>query len=288
MRRMNKDDVREWTPGESLERVDFGNGVSGMDKRMPETMSDHGLARLMWLCAAALANGGPRLTVSPSDYRIDGIPQVGYFNVNTENGSSGPYRFDDAWLYINGIEKGYKLASRTDHRSGLYETLRTVLNGMSGLSSQRHENTTGYGPLMRYSIVSDGSNESGNGVRNRNNTSGFMHSTDSTYTRLAPVTVTRRTAPRTHSASLNGVLSKSARRIRVCSLRLAAWSRKASTWLSNSLISSRRSSSRALAALCSTTQPVTVTANVKRNPASSTPCSAIQSIPNSLTDGGAR
>ena len=40
MRKMSKGDVREWLPGESLERVDFGNGVTGMDKRCPKDDSD--------------------------------------------------------------------------------------------------------------------------------------------------------------------------------------------------------------------------------------------------------
>ena len=36
MRKMKRSDVREWIPGEPLERVDFGNGCTGMDKSIPK------------------------------------------------------------------------------------------------------------------------------------------------------------------------------------------------------------------------------------------------------------
>lgn len=36
MRKMKKSDVHEWIPGEPLERVDFGNGCTGMDKSIPK------------------------------------------------------------------------------------------------------------------------------------------------------------------------------------------------------------------------------------------------------------
>ena len=35
MRKMKRSDVREWIPGEPLERVDFGNGCTGMNKSLP-------------------------------------------------------------------------------------------------------------------------------------------------------------------------------------------------------------------------------------------------------------
>ena len=36
MRKMKRSDVHEWIPGEPLERVDFGNGCTGMDKSLPK------------------------------------------------------------------------------------------------------------------------------------------------------------------------------------------------------------------------------------------------------------
>lgn len=36
MRKMKRSDVREWIPGEPLERVDFGNGCTGMNKSLPK------------------------------------------------------------------------------------------------------------------------------------------------------------------------------------------------------------------------------------------------------------
>lgn len=36
MRKMKRSDVREWTPGEPIERVDFGNGCTGMNKSIPK------------------------------------------------------------------------------------------------------------------------------------------------------------------------------------------------------------------------------------------------------------
>ena len=68
MRKMSKGDVREWLSGESLERVDFGNGVTGMDKRCPKDDSDWGLKQLMWKCAAIAADGGPHVKVAFCDY----------------------------------------------------------------------------------------------------------------------------------------------------------------------------------------------------------------------------
>ena len=76
MRKMSKGDVREWLPGESLERVDFGNGVTGMDKRCPKDDSDRGLKQLMWKCAAIAADGGPHVKVAFCDYWIDGLDMV--------------------------------------------------------------------------------------------------------------------------------------------------------------------------------------------------------------------
>ena len=77
MRKMSKGDVREWLPGESLERVDFGNGVTGMDKRCPKDDSDRGLKQLMWKCAAIAADGGPHVKVAFCDYWIDGQKGTG-------------------------------------------------------------------------------------------------------------------------------------------------------------------------------------------------------------------
>ena len=42
MRKMKRSDVREWIPGEPLERVDFGNGCTGMDKSIPKEPGNAG------------------------------------------------------------------------------------------------------------------------------------------------------------------------------------------------------------------------------------------------------
>lgn len=53
MRKMKRSDVREWTPGEPIERVDFGNGCTGMDKSIPREPGSAGdFKRLIWKCRA--------------------------------------------------------------------------------------------------------------------------------------------------------------------------------------------------------------------------------------------
>ncbi len=206
MRKMKRSDVHEWIPGEPLERVDFGNGVTGMDKSIPEESGTVGdFKRLIWKCRVIEADGGPCLDVLPSEYWIDDVKQDGYFDVVTCTSNSGPYRFDEAWTYLDGIEKGWCLARRKRH-SGLYATLRTLRNGIFGSSAHRHRNSTGPGPLMAYSMVSDGTKSSGSHVSGRNAdlSSG---ATDSTCTSRDPSIRTRRIDPRTHSASENGGLS---------------------------------------------------------------------------------
>lgn len=168
MRKMKRSDVREWTPGEPFERVDFGNGCTGMDKSIPKEPGQAGdFKRLIWKCRAIEADGGPCLDVLPSEYWIDDVKQCGYYDVLTCTSNSGPYRFDDAWTYLNGIEKGWHLARGKRH-SGLYATLRTLRNGIFGSSAHRHKNSTGPGPSMAYSMVSDGTKSSGSCVFSRN------------------------------------------------------------------------------------------------------------------------
>lgn len=148
MRKMKRSDVREWIPGEPLERVDFGNGCTGMDKRIPKEPGQMGDFKLLiWKCRAIEADGGPCLDVLPSEYWIDDVKQTGYFDVVTCTSNSGPYRFDEAWTYLNGIEKGWRLARRERH-SGLYAALRTLRNGIFGSSAHRHENATDAEPLV--------------------------------------------------------------------------------------------------------------------------------------------
>lgn len=207
MRKMKRSDVREWTPGEPIERVDFGNGCTGMNKSIPKEPGSAGdFKRLIWKCRVIEADGGPCLDVLPSEYWIDDVKQAGYYDVLTCTSNSGPYRFDDAWTYLNGINAGWQLARRKRH-SGLYATLRTLHNGIFGSSAHRHRKTTGIGPLTTYSMVSVGTKSSGNRVFNRNVAASSSGVADSTCTLRDPSMRTRRIEPRTHSASENGGLS---------------------------------------------------------------------------------
>lgn len=62
MRKMKRSDVREWVPGEPLERVDFGNCCTGMNKSIPKEPGSVGdFKRLIWKCRAIEADGGPCL-----------------------------------------------------------------------------------------------------------------------------------------------------------------------------------------------------------------------------------
>lgn len=208
MRKMKRSDVREWTPDEPIERVDFGDGLMGMDKSIPKEPGQVGDSkRLIWKCRAIEADGGPCLDVLPSEYWIDDVKQDDYFDVVTDESSYGPCNFGDAWIYLAGVDAGWHLARRKRH-SGLYATLRTLRNGIFGSSAHLHRNSTGPGPLMAYSMVSDGTKSSGSCVFNRNTAAiSADGETDSTCTSRAPSMRTRRIEPRTHSASENGGLS---------------------------------------------------------------------------------
>jgi len=68
------------------------------------------LKQLQWLAALVEIRTGLRVRAGQAKYKIGGIPQRGYFSVSVSHrgggGSSGPYRFDSAWAYLNGIETG--------------------------------------------------------------------------------------------------------------------------------------------------------------------------------------
>ena len=95
MRKMKRSDVREWTPGEPIERVDFGNGCTGMNKSIPKEPGSAGdFKRLIWKCRAIEADGGPCLDVLPSEYWIDDVKQAGYYDVLTCTSNYGIFAFD--------------------------------------------------------------------------------------------------------------------------------------------------------------------------------------------------
>lgn len=111
MRKMKRSDVREWIPGEPLERVDFGNGCTGMSKSIPREPGQVGdFKRLLWKCRAIEADGGPCLDVLPSKYWIDDVKQGDYFDVVTDGSSYGPCSFGGAWTYLAGVDTGWHLA----------------------------------------------------------------------------------------------------------------------------------------------------------------------------------
>ena len=138
MRKMKRSDVREWIPGEPLERVDFGNGCTGMNKSLPKEPGNAGdFKRLIWKCRAIEADGGPCLDVLPSEYWIDDVKQGDYFDVVTDESSYGPCSFGDAWFYLAGVDAGWHLA-RMERHSGLCATLRGIFDSLT----HRHENAT--------------------------------------------------------------------------------------------------------------------------------------------------
>ncbi len=144
MRKMKRSDVREWIPGEPLERVDFGNGCTGMNKSLPKEPGNAGdFKRLIWKCRAIEADGGPCLDVLPSEYWIDDVKQGDYFDVVTDESSYGPCSFGDAWFYLAGVDAGWHLARRKRH-SGLCATLRGIFDSLT----HRHENATDAEPLV--------------------------------------------------------------------------------------------------------------------------------------------
>ena len=138
MRKMKRSDVREWIPGEPLERVDFGNGCTGMDKSIPKEPGQVGdFKRLIWKCRAIEADGGPCLDVLPSEYWIGDVKQGDCFDVVTDGSSYGPCSFGGAWTYLAGVDTGWHLARRERH-SGLCATLRGIFDSLT----HRHENAT--------------------------------------------------------------------------------------------------------------------------------------------------
>ena len=143
----------------------------------------------------------------PSEYWIDDVKQGGYFDVVTDESSYGPCSFSDAWIYLAGVDAGWNLARRKRH-SGLYATLRTLRNGIFGSSAHRHRNSTGPGPLMTYSMVSDGTKSSGSCVFRIGTPPSCPPVVRPTpHARHVIPMRTRRIDPRTHSASENGGLS---------------------------------------------------------------------------------
>lgn len=160
LRKMRRSDVREWIPGEPLERVDFGNGCTGMNKSIPKEPGNAGdFKRLIWKCRAIEADGGPCLDVLPSEYWIDDVKQAGYFDVVTCASSFGPLRFDDAWTYLNGIEKGWHLAQCERHSSPIrhfasFSIMKTFLRRTRNehqYSGRRFEKAIGLSAMRRYS-----------------------------------------------------------------------------------------------------------------------------------------
>ena len=107
MKKMKRSDVREWTLGEPVERVDFGDGCTGMDKSIPREPGSAGdFKRLIWKCRAIEADGGSCLDVLPSEYWIGGVKHDDYFDVVAHGSSYGPCCFGDAWVYIAGVDAG--------------------------------------------------------------------------------------------------------------------------------------------------------------------------------------
>lgn len=140
MRKMNRKYVSEWGFGEPLERVDFGNGITGMNRSIPQGKGLIGdFERLTWKCAAVKADGGPELKVTFTDDSCNGERLSDRFDVWHDGSNSGAYTYEQAWLYIDGIERGWRIACKR-HRSGLYDTLRTFCKGMSGSSVHRQKN----------------------------------------------------------------------------------------------------------------------------------------------------
>lgn len=145
MREMKRSDVREWIPGEPLERVDFGNGCTGMDKSIPKGPGQvRDFERLIWKCRAIEADGGPCLDVVPSEYWAGDVKQGDYFDVVTDGSSYGPCSFGGAWTYLAGVDTGWRLARRERH-SGLCATLRGIFDSLT----HRHENATDAEPWLR-------------------------------------------------------------------------------------------------------------------------------------------
>ena len=61
----------------------------------------------------------------PSEYWIDDVKQGDYCDVVTDGSSYGPCSFGDAWIYLAGVDAGWRLARRKRH-SGLYAILRSL------------------------------------------------------------------------------------------------------------------------------------------------------------------
>lgn len=139
MREMKRSDVREWIPGEPLERVDFGNGCTGMDKSIPKGPGQvRDFERLIWKCRAIEADGGPCLDVVPSEYWAGDVKQGDYFDVVTDGSSYGPCSFGGAWTYLAGVDTGWRLARRERH-SGLCATLRGIFDSLVTASKPSRE-----------------------------------------------------------------------------------------------------------------------------------------------------
>lgn len=66
------------------------------------------LAKLEWLAGVVHADTGLNVRVREGAYRIDGVPQVGYYNVIVAMCSRAAMTFQTAWDFMAGVSVGYQ------------------------------------------------------------------------------------------------------------------------------------------------------------------------------------
>lgn len=101
-----------------VHRVTADGGTSigpPLDKSWPD------LKKLEWHAAAVTMDTGIEITVTPSDYRIGGWKQRGYYDVASPGSVSGPHTYYDAWSLINGINIGAMAIARTHDVTAVLE-----------------------------------------------------------------------------------------------------------------------------------------------------------------------
>lgn len=92
----------------SVVRVQDEHGGSHIEPPLHQAWGD--LDKLRWLASVVAFDTGLRVSADVCDLQSERrgrwLRERGYFSVNVEHSSSGPFRFLDAWSYLSGVKVG--------------------------------------------------------------------------------------------------------------------------------------------------------------------------------------
>jgi hypothetical protein len=72
------------------------------------------IEKLRWHASFVELESGFTVRVNPAKYSVGGVEQHGYYSINVNvpgiSSGSGPYTYDGAWVYLNGLQAGAEYA----------------------------------------------------------------------------------------------------------------------------------------------------------------------------------